>query len=157
MVASSFGFSFRVRLPASADRAYRWATDYGPEDLAMMGETGRRSVEKLSADALLLTDDVVQDGRRVRKVRLVRLLPEKRSWTNTHLSGPIRHSQFLYEITPISRHASRLEFTGLQVEHGPRALTAAQRARRAREVRAKDRKAWTRLVRAMRRELGRKP
>ncbi len=155
MVASSFGFSFSIRLPASADRAYRWATDYTPGDLALMHESGRRTVETLTPDTVLLTDTVFQGGRRVRKQRLVRLRPEERSWINTHVAGPLKHSQFLYRITPLGRNASRLDFVGLQVEHGTRALSAAQRARRAKEVRRDDRNAWVHLVRAMRLDLAR--
>ncbi len=155
MVANSLRYAFKVRLPASADRAYRWATDYRPNDPALMGEDGRRTVEKLNADTILLTDTVRVGRRSVTKQRLVRLRPEERSWTNTHLAGPVKHSQFLYRIVPLGRNASRLEFTALQIEHGPRKLSAAERARRALEVRKKDRAAWTHLVRAMRADLQR--
>lgn len=155
MIASSFRFSFRIRLPASADRAYAWATDFGPGDLDLMRQHGRRTVERLTADTLVLTDTVVQDGRRVTKQRLVRLRPKERAWTNTHLSGPLRHSQFLYRIAPAGPRASRLEFVGLQVVYGPRALSAAERKRRARAIRTEDRATWVRLVRAMRRDLAR--
>ncbi len=155
MVANSLVFAFKVRLPASADRAYRWATDYRPNDPKLMGEDGRRTVEKLNADTILLTD-TVRDGRRsVTKQRLVRLRPKERSWTNTHLAGPAKHSQFLYRIVPLGRSASRLEFTGLQIVHGPRALSASERAQRAREIRAHDRATWRLLVRAMRSDLAR--
>ncbi len=153
MPANSLRFSFRVRLPASADRAFAWATDYGPGDLAIMGEKGRRTVEKLNDDTILLTDTVPEGGRTVRKVRLVRLLPKERSWTNTHLSGPYRHSQFLYRIVPLGRNRSRLEFTGLHIEHGARRLSPKERARRALEIRRDDQASWTRIVRAMKAEL----
>lgn len=152
-VPSSFAFSFRIRLPASADRAYGWATDYRPDDPKLMGEDGRRTVERLTPDTILLTDTVRSDGRTMRRQRLVRLRPKERSWTNTHLAGTRLHSQFLYRIVPVGRNASRLEFTGLQVEYGPRTLTAAQRAGRAKEVRTADRQTWVRLVRAMRKDL----
>ncbi len=154
MATNSLVYSFRIGLPASADRAFRWATDYSPQDLAIMGEEGRRTIEKLAPDTILLTD-VVRDGRKsVTKTRLVRLLPDERMWTNTHLTGPFRHSQFLYRIVPRGRNRSRLEFTGLQILHGGRTLSARERARRALEIRDQDRATWVRIVRAMRRDLG---
>ncbi len=150
----SFVYSFRVPLPASADRAFRWATDYTPEDLSLMGEKGRRSITRVTRDTLVLTDTVRDAGRTVRKTRLVRLLPKRRMWTNTHLSGPRRHSQFLYEIVPLGPRACRLEFTGLQIERAPRALGPRELARRAREVAREDRATWIRLAKALRADLG---
>jgi hypothetical protein len=155
MVANSFVFSFKVPLPASADRAYRWATDYRPDDPAILGQDGVRAIEKIARDTLLLTDTVKEGRRTVQKVRLVRLRPKERSWTNTHLKGPYRHSQFLYRIVPVGRTRSRLEYVGLQVEYGPK-LSARELARRAEEVRRDDRKSWTGIVRAMKADLARR-
>ena len=150
----AFDYRFNVRLPVDADRAYRWATDYAPDDPARMGEEGRRRVEQLAPQTVLLTDRLRQGGRRVTKKKLVRLRPRLRSWTNTHLAGPTRHSQFLYRIVPRGRNASTLEFVGLQVEPSPRPLSAPELARRARAVAREDAAAWKLLVRAMRRDLG---
>ncbi len=150
----AFSYRFKVRLPLPADAAYRWATDYRPDDLAIMGEDGRRTVEELAEGTLLLTDTIRRGKVVVTKTRLVRLIPERRSWTNTHLAGPTRHSQFLYTIVPRGRRASRLEFTGLQVEPARTALSRAELAARARKVRDEDATLWRRhLVRAMAKDL----
>jgi hypothetical protein len=150
----AFTYRFRVKLPAGAEAAYRWATDYAPDDPARMGEHGRRRIERLTEGALLLTDRVHTDRGLVTKKRLVRLLPKERSWTNTHIGGPITHSQFLYRIQPDGPRRSTLEYVGLQVERSPRALSPAQLARRARTVAREDAGAWKLLARAMAEDLG---
>jgi hypothetical protein len=153
----AFDYRFRVRLPVDAATAYRWATDYAPDDPARMGQSGRRRIERPAPRTVILTDSVLKGGRRVTKQRLVRLRPRLRSWTNTHLAGPTQHSQFLYRVVPRGAHASTLEFVGLQVEPSPRPLSPAELARRARTVAREDAATWVLLVRAMRRDLGLAP
>ena len=150
----AFDYRFSVRLPASADAAYQWATDYAPDDLGRMGEVGRRQIQRLAEGTILLTDTVRAGGRQVTKKRLVRLRPAARSWTNTHVAGPTRHSQFLYTIVPEGPHRSRLEFVGLQVERSSRRLTEGELSRRAHALAREDAAAWDRLARAMAEELG---
>ena len=150
----AFDYRFSTRLPASAAAAYRWATDYAPDDPARMGQDGRRRIEIVAPGTILLTDTIRKDGRTVTKTRLVRLRPRDRAWTNTHVGGPTRHSQFIYRIVPRGPRRSTLEFVGLQVEHAPRPLSAAQLARRAREVAREDAATWRRLARIMALELG---
>ena len=150
----AFDYRFSVDLPASADAAYRWATDYRPDDLGRMGQTGRRRIERLAEGTILLTDTVRTTRGTVTKQRLVRLRPRERSWTNTHLAGPTRHSQFLYAIVPRGPRRSTLEFVGLQVERASRSVSASQLARRARTVAREDAATWRRLARAMADELG---
>ncbi|HTT17061.1 MAG TPA: hypothetical protein VMH49_06895 [Thermoplasmata archaeon] len=151
----AFDFRFTVRLPAPARAAYRWATDYAPDDPARMGQDGHRRIAWVADRTALLTDRIVQDGKPVTKVRLVRLSTDGRSWTNTHLAGPNRHSQFWYRIVPRGPNASALQFVGLQVEPSRRALTPRELVKRARAVRREDVATWRRLARVMARELGR--
>jgi hypothetical protein len=151
----AFDYRFVVGLPASADEAYRWATDYAPDDPARMGQVGRRRIDRLAEGTIVLTDTVRRDGRSVTKKRLVRLRPRFRAWTNTHLAGPTRHSQFLYRIVPRGPRRSALEFIGLQVERASRPLSPSQLARRAREVAREDAATWRRLARAMASDLAR--
>ncbi len=153
----AFEYRFRVPLPASAEAAYRWATDYAPDDWARMGQDGTRRVVPLADRTVLLIDTVRAGGRSVTKRRLVRLYPARRAWTNTHLAGPTRHSQFWYRIVPRGARGSVIEFTGLQVEPSSRRLPPAALARRAREVAREDRATWRRLARVMGRELGTAP
>jgi hypothetical protein len=149
----AFDYRFRVRLPANAETAYRWATDYAPDDPARMGQVGRRRIDRPAPRTLVLTDTIRRDGRSVTKKRLVRLRPRERSWSNTHLAGPTQHSQFLYRIVPRGRNSSTLEFVGLQVEPSPRPLSPSALAERARTVAREDAGIWKHLVRAMRRDL----
>jgi len=154
MPVVSVPYRFSARLPARPEIAYRWATDFRPSDLALGGRLGVRKVEWLTEDALLLTDSIPKGDRTETKTRMVRLYPKRRSWTNTHVSGPNLHSQFLYEIVPSGRGSSRLEFTGLQLvrmRHRPSrgAIVSLGRAY-ARE----DAGLWRRLARAMGRDLG---
>ena len=155
MPVVGFDYRFTISLPARAETAYRWATDYQPDDLVRMGQVGHRRVEKVAEGTIVLTDIVRTDHGTVTKKRLVRLQPRLRSWTNTHLAGPMRHSQFLYRIVPKGSRRSTLEFVGLQVEHTPRTLSAQELARRARAVAREDKGVWRHLVRAMTDELGR--
>jgi hypothetical protein len=146
-------YAFRVTLPASRERAFRWATDYRPDDLGLMGEEGRRHVEHFARNTILLTDVVRTPRGPVTKVKLVHLLPREFSWTNTHLSGPTRHSQFLYTLVPKGRNRCQLRFTGLQVDHPSVRPAPSYPARRARELAREDSAAWRRLAAAMRRDL----
>ncbi|MGA8663953.1 MAG: hypothetical protein WB809_02640 [Thermoplasmata archaeon] len=148
-------YRFTVRLPVSADRAYRWATDYRADDLALMGFRARRKVQVLAKGSVLLTDSFDADpfgvvpGARVVKDKLVHFFPEQRSWTSTHVSGPTLHSQFLYQIVPLGRNSSRLHYIGVQIDHVKRAYSATTLAKRARELRQIDSRSWRRLARAM--------
>ncbi len=149
----SFAYRFSVTLPAPAEAAFRWATDYAPDDWARMGRIGRRHVDRLADGTVLLTDRVWTDGRPATKQRLVRLDPVRRAWTNTHLTSPTRHSQFLYRIVAHGPRRSRLEFTGLQVEQVPRTPSRTALSRHARAVARSDAALWRRLARVMRTEL----
>jgi hypothetical protein len=149
----AFDYRFRVGLPVAADEAYRWATDYAPDDWARMGHDGRRRIVPVADRTLILVDTVRTGGRLVTKRRLVRLYPSQRAWTNTHLVGTTRHSQFWYRIVPRGPRRSVIEFTGLQVEPSPRRLSGAALARRAREVAREDSTLWRRLSRVMGEEL----
>ncbi len=149
----TFRYRFSIVLPAPPDVAFRWATDYRPDDWSLMGQVGSRRIARLAKDVIVLRDTTGVGRDRVTKTRLVRLLPERRAWTNTHLAGPARLSQFLYELRPVGRSRSRLVFTGLQVLRPRRALSASARAREARATARADRELWRRLARAMGREL----
>jgi hypothetical protein len=152
-------YRFTVRLPASADRAYRWATDYRADDLKLMGFRAGRRVRVLAGDSVLLTDSFASDpfavapGDRAVKVKLVHRFPRQRAWTSTHITGPTRYSQFLYEIVPAGPNASRLRYTGIQVERVKRPPTARSLAKRARELASIDSRSWRRLAIAMGKDL----
>jgi hypothetical protein len=144
-----YGFSQSFNFPA--ETAYKWCTDYDPKDLQRMGETGRRRITRLTEDTIIL-DDKFDSG--ITKVKLVRLNPESHTWTSTHLSGPIKHSQFLYEIIPEGTHTSHLNFTGLQINYSAKKPGLATVARLAIQLRKEDSHAWKLLAQAMQKELG---
>jgi hypothetical protein len=148
-----YRFSQNFRFPAR--QAYRWSTSYHQKDISLMGLEGQRKVERLAPDTFILTDTIIHGGRGSTKVKLVRLNPRRLSWTSTHLSGPNKHSQFLYEILPVGERASRLVFTGLQVCYSDRKPTAKERAEMARKERKADAATWKNLAREMERDLGR--
>ena len=146
----SVRYHFSQRFNAPASDAFEWATDYGPGDLALMGEGGRRSVKALSDDVVILTDLFHVRGKgRVTKEKLVRIYGERLFWTSTHLTGPNRHSQFLYQIAQEGNDMSRLDFTGSQVFHDEKEPPAQMIRSMARTLTKEDSLAWRRLARAM--------
>ena len=155
MVFVSLQYEFRQPFRVSAERAYRWCTDFRASDAALYGDGRNRSVRWLSDDTLVMTDTTRHRGRALRIARLVRLNPRRLSWTNTHLNGPYRHSQFWYRIVPDGPRRSHLEFVGLKVERHPRRLAAPAVRRRARAEARSDAATWrNRLAPALDRELG---
>jgi hypothetical protein len=153
--AISIRYTFSQRFRATAADAYRWCTDYEPGDLSLMKERGKRTIRRISEDALLLVDDVYHGRAHTKKTKLVRLDPEKLRWTNTHIAGPYEHSQFIYEIFPEGQDASRLEFTGLQVMYGQGKVTPEEIESIRRELTEEDSTNWKRLATAMERDVSR--
>ena len=135
----------------SAELAYEWCTAYDPGDLDLMHERGNRKIKQLSDDTILLIDSYSSNEGTVKKTKLVRLRPTELAWTNTHVGGPIKYSQFIYKITPEGEERSRLDFTGLQLE--PRDMTKKEASELARKVRTEDSGAWKYLAQAMEKEL----
>jgi hypothetical protein len=148
-------YSFRVRLPVAARPAFRWCTDFGPGDAQWFSRPGRRQVRAVTENILLLTD--IPRGRDPavpRITRLVHIDPRTLSWTNTHVSGPRRHSQFWYRIHPEGPQRSSLEFWGHLLLRSSRPLTRRELRRVAAENRREDSRLWRRrLVPALRRDL----
>ena len=118
--------------------------------------TGSRS---LAENLILLTDRFEVDpfssrrGVRTVKEKLVHLYPDQWSWTSTHVSGPARYSQFLYELVPRGSAASTLHFTGSQVERTTRPVTRSSIDQRTRRLRREDSKLWARFAIEIARDL----
>jgi hypothetical protein len=142
MVVVSLNYRFRQAFRVPARAAYDWCTDFGPEDGSLFRHRTERSVRRLTADALVLTDTTHDAGRPLRIRRLVRLDPELLSWTNTHLDGPYRHSQHWYRIRPDGPSRSHLEFEGLRLESVSGAPSPAQVRRRTEQRRVMDSAEW---------------
>jgi len=146
---ASVRYGFSQRLNAPAREAYRWCTDYQPDDLSLMHERGERKIQWVTDDTVILREVVDQDGKRIRKVKLVKLDPANLSWYNIHLSGPSKHSAFTYRMTPEGKNRSKLTFTGLLVVYSKTQLNDRKLKQIARDERRYDSNAWKHLARAL--------
>ena len=148
-----YGFSQRSQL--SARKAYEWCTDYGPEDKALMREeNATREVHHISDDVILLNDTYSIKGKNVVKQKLVCLYPNRLTWTSTHLTGPNRHSQYLYEIMPQNDGRCCLNFTGQYLDHNIREGIEEKGTEELREeLKKMDSKTWKLLAKEMEKDL----
>jgi len=145
-----YGFSQHFDFPPQA--AFLWCTDYAPEDIELMGEKGRRKVKRLNEDTFVLNDKYKTKEGKVVKKRLVRVYPERLSWTNTRVSKDGRHSQFLYQIVAEERGGSRLDFVGSQIFTGKKPGKAKLDGM-AKQLATDDSAAWRNLAKAMAKDL----
>ena len=152
MLTASVTYKFSQRFPVPAQKAYQWCTDYEPSDLALMHEKGHREIRKVTNDTIIFKETVKQNGKNIRKIKLVKLNPKSLSWYNIQISGPNKHSAFLYEIVPEGKHKSRLNFTGLLVVYSKVRLTPQRIRQIANRERRYDSIAWKLLARAMTKE-----
>ena len=151
----SLAITFTQPLKVSAQRAYAWATDYRPQDIELLGKEGRRNAKHLNEDTIVLSDVFVTPTGKVTKKKLIRLYPEHLRWTNTHITGPNRHSQFLYELVASGKNACKLVFTGRQVFTSPQPLSKAAQAKMTAELLRDDQAMWKRLAVVMAKDLKR--
>jgi hypothetical protein len=150
-VSIRYEFSQHFRVPPS--EAFRWCTDYSPDDYALMGLKGSRKFKRVSDDAVLLDDTVYSAGRAVRKKKLVRIDPKRLTYFNVHLTGPTKHSLYFYQIVPDGDGESRLDYTGYEVYY-PRIAPSKKRLADIAEAESVAwRKEWGNLAKAMEREL----
>ncbi len=152
-MATSIRYRFTQKFPFSADVAFDWCTDFEPQDHTVMGHSNaERKVTRLSECALILDDVFHTSEGDVAKQKLVTLYPDRYSWVSTHLAGPNKYSQFIYQIASI-KGGSELEFMGFHVEHGEKLLAAEVKVLAQRLCRD-DADAWRLLAQAMAKELG---
>lgn len=155
MVLVPVRYNFTQKFSVPVDEAFAWAIDYDPNDFSLMGQEGRRKINKLAEDTFVLEDARRTPEGFVEKTRLIRVNHERRSFTNTHISGPTLHSQFWYEFFPEGRRASRLDFTGLLLLPSDKKMTAKEIAAVAAAEKKTDSTIWRHLAKAMEAELGR--
>jgi hypothetical protein len=150
-------YHFRQNLNVPARKAYQWCLDYQPGsgDHALMGEPDAdRKVSRLSDRTIILTDTFKVDARRVEKQKLVQMYPDMLFWTSTHLTGPARHSQFLYQITADGQDASHLDFTGLFLDYNHEKMSKADAQKLSNKLCKEDADGWKLLAKAMEEDLG---
>lgn len=147
----SVHFKFSQHFDFPPRKAYDWCTDYASEDIKLQGNEGVRKIRWVNEDTVLLTDISFSNKRKVAKRKLVRLYPERLSWTNTRISSEGRHSQFLYEIVA-EKGGSRLDFTGSQVIVGTRP-NAVKLSSMAAALVKEDSAVWRNLAEEMKKDL----
>lgn len=156
MSLNSVRFDFKQPFRVSATAAYEWCTDFRDSDGHLFEQKWKRQVRRLSKDTLILVDTTWPNGRRRVINRLVRLNPDELSWTNTHLTGPFRHSQYWYRILPDGKGRSHLHFSGLRLVRSTKPLSATKIADIAADERRGDSTLWRdRLAPALERDVGR--
>ncbi len=111
-------YHFSQRFAASAQAAYEWCTDYSPSDHAIMAhKDAKREVTWLTDATVLLRDVFAGSNNVVEKEKLVHLYPDQLIWVSTHLSGPIKYSQFIYQIVADGNSGSHLDFNAAYIEN----------------------------------------
>jgi hypothetical protein len=150
----SIRYCFSQSFSVSARKAYTWCTDYSPEDHALMGDkAAERQITRVAEDTIILTDIFHTGKGKVEKQKRVQLYPDRLRWVSTHLTGPNKHSQFIYEISAEGNGASRLDFTVLHIEYGEK-LDSEDIKLLAGKLKEEDSAAWKLLAKAMAKELG---
>ena len=149
-------YKFTQRFSQPARKTYEWCTDFMPEDQALMQKkNATREVQQFTKNTIILTDKFHNKGETTVKKKLVCLYPDKLMWTSTHLTGPAKHSQFIYEITSVNKTASSLRFTALHIAHDIKEGTDKPGANHlAEQLRLEDSTTWKKLAKEMEKELG---
>jgi hypothetical protein len=153
MVLVPVRYTFSQRFSVPVEGAFRWSVDYDPDDFSLMGEEGTRKINKLTEDTFILEDARRTPQGVVEKTRLIRINPKRRSFSNTHITGPTLHSQFWYEFFSEGKRASRLKFTGLLLYPSDGKLTRKDVAVLAAAERKADSTIWKHLAKAMEADL----
>jgi len=146
-------YSFRQRFRVPAAWAFRWCIDFTPYDWGRSAGHGSRKVTWVAPRTVVLDDTFpTADGGRVRKVKLVQVYPETRSWVSTHIVGPNHHSQFRYAIVPDGPRASAIRFEGRDLRWQGSPLSPAETRKLAKRLRDEDAELWKRFAVEMERD-----
>ncbi len=150
-------YHFKQNFKVSAKKAFEWCTDYQPGtfDHALMGEpTADRKISRLSDRTLLISDSFPVGNEKVKKQKLVQLYPDMLFWTATHLTGPAKYSQFLYQITADDKGTSHIDFTGQFLDYTHEILSKVEAKKLAKKFCREDAEGWKLLAKAMMRDFG---
>lgn len=148
-------YQFTQHFNQSARKAYKWCTDFTPRDQVLMREkNATREVQQITENTVILTDEFHTESKTVMKQKLICLYPNRLIWTSTHLTGPAKHSQFIYEINPVTETASTLRFTALHIAHDIKeGADKTETNRLAEKLRKEDSDTWKHLANEMEKEL----
>lgn len=153
----SIRYHFSQHFSVPACKAYRWCTNYDSQDHTLMHEDAERQIMQISDATIILIDIFHTNNGRVEKKKLIQLYPDWLSWISTHLSGPNKHSQFIYNITAEGDNASKLDFTALYIEHEKKYLDDKSIRLLSDKLKKEDSAVWKLLSREMKTELGKSP
>src|SRR4030043_1097363 len=143
-------YRFSQRFPVPASKAYKWCTNYSPEDHVLMGdEAAERKITCVPDATIILTDTFHTNRGNVEKQKLVQLYPDRLLWVSTHLTGPNKYSQFIYEISAEGNNVSRLDFTALHLEYNEENLDSEGIKSLADKLKEEDSATWKLLAKAM--------
>jgi hypothetical protein len=149
-------YHFSQHFNVSARKAYEWYTDYDPGDHELMGdEDAKRLITRLTESTVILTDVYPNSEGVVEKQKLVQFYPHRLSWIATHLTGPNKYSQFIYEISDENGETSLFNFEGLYLDYEKEDLDTVEIAKLTKKLRGEDAKCWRLLAEAMQKEIGR--
>jgi hypothetical protein len=154
-MSTAIYYHFRQNLNVPARKAYSWCVDYQPGsgDHKLMGNPDAdRKISRLSDRTIILTDTFRIGESPVEKQKLVQMYPELLFWTNTHLTGPARHSQFLYQIAEDGEEVSHLDFTGLSLDYTHEEMSKADAQRLSEKLCKEDADCWKLLAEAMKKD-----
>jgi hypothetical protein len=147
-------YHFSQGFAVSAHDAYIWCTDFTPQDNALMGEDNvKRQVIRLTYNTVVLKEVFQTNSGNIEKHKLVQLYPERLSWISTHLTGPNKYSQFIYEISAEGNNASRLNFMAAHMLNEKEIIIESDSKLLANELCNYDSKIWILFAKAMEKEL----
>ena len=145
----SVRYHFSQRFSSPAKKAFDWCTSFDPNDPKLMGgENSSRQVIPITETTLILKDTFHLPTGTVEKQKLVQIYPDQLTWVSTHLTGPNRHSQFLYIISTKGRYASVLDFYANHLEYTENANSRLL----AKQLCKEDAALWKLLSKAMTKE-----
>jgi hypothetical protein len=151
----SFAFRYRFSqdFDVPAEDAFLWCTDFTPQDHLLAGNsTAQRQVTHLTDSTVILKDTFCNGNEVVEKEKLVQFYPDRFTWVSTHISGPNKYSQYLYEIFVITPFTSRLRFTAIHIEHGKEEMTKVRALALSDKLCNEDSALWRLFALAMHRD-----
>jgi hypothetical protein len=152
-MSQSIHYHFSQCFNVPALKAYEWCINYDPQDHELMRVNAKREILCISDSTIVLTDVYYDKKQGIRKQKLVCLYPKQLTWTSTHLTGPNKYSQFLYQIVPENERACRLDFTGLQIQYvSKKRFNRKEIELLAEKLRSEDSAVWRLLATEMEKE-----
>jgi hypothetical protein len=147
-------YHFSQGFTVSALNAYFWCTDFTPQDLALVGEDNvEREVMRLTDSTVVLKEVFHTNSGDIEKEKLVHFYPDRLSWISTHLTGPNKYSQFIYEISIEDNNSSRLNFSAIHMVHEQEMMIESDIKVLANELCNYDSMVWKLFAKAMEKEL----